>query len=304
MIEGNTIAFNNKGVQVFDVASVCTIDENYIHDNEIGVWIYNTQDSSISRNSIHDNEIGVWMETEAMYNSSSIRISANSIYENQRWLHSGLGIDLAPEGVNLNDLGDADVGPNGLLNFPVLGFAAVTADGDLRIVGSFDTGLGSKPYTIEFFANQVCDESGYGEGERFLGSSEVSTDFAGHATINTTFTQAAVPAGQFITATAIDKDGNTSEFSRCVEVLSGTILNADTAKGAATLETASTQGFAAGDFIRVNPGGENEEDNRIMGLGSIHLTTPLQFDHLTGEWVVNITRRLYLPMVMQKPATP
>jgi len=56
--------------------------------------------------------------------------------------------------------------------------------------------------------------------------------------------------------------------------------------GATVLEVASTAGFAAGDVIRMNPGGSNQEDNEIASLGSIVLSSPLQYPHEAGEPVV------------------
>jgi len=211
---------------------------------------------------------------------------------------SGLGIDLDPLGPNPNDIGDGDSGPNGLLNFPALFYAALTPGGDLRIGGNFDTSLGSKPYTIEFFANQVCDQSGYGEGERFLGSVELKTSLGGQVSIDTTFSQAGVSKDQFITATTIDQDGSTSEFSRCVQALPGTALSANASKGATTLNTNDTQGFVVGDYIHINPGGENQEDNQVSGFGSLLLVAPLKYAHTAGEPVVIITKRLYMPLVV------
>jgi len=132
-------------------------------------------------------------------------ISRNSIFSN-----GGLGIDLgAPQGVNTNDPGDADAGPNALMNFPVLS-SAHAAPGRLVVKGTIDT-PNPGTVTIEFFANPVptpgSDPSGHGEGAVFLGT--VRPNPQG------TFTVALPPvaAGTFITATATDANGNTSEFA-------------------------------------------------------------------------------------------
>ena len=52
-------------------------------------------------------------------------IRGNSIFSNGTSA-SNLGIDLGPDGVNPNDAKDADCGPNGLQNFPVITSALVT----------------------------------------------------------------------------------------------------------------------------------------------------------------------------------
>ena len=65
--------------------------------------------------------------------ASGIVITQNSIFGNGA--PTGLGIDLDPrgvdpndympaQGVTLNDPSDADAGPNGLLNFPVIEIGA------------------------------------------------------------------------------------------------------------------------------------------------------------------------------------
>jgi len=41
--------------------------------------------------------------------------------------------------------------------------------------------------------------------------------------------------------------------------------------------------FSVGDDIVINPGMPNEESNKVVGLGSIILASPLQFDHQAGE---------------------
>jgi hypothetical protein len=141
-------------------------------------------------------------------------ISGNSISDNGL-----LGIDLRAvgdqPGVTPNDDGDGDTGANGLQNFPVLDLAETTGS-ELRVVGS----LNSRPeraYRVEFFANAECDPSGHGEGERFLGAIDVSTDGAGDAPFDARVPAAGVPAGAFVTATATDTDARaTSEFSACI----------------------------------------------------------------------------------------
>lgn len=138
----------------------------------------------------------------------SMTITQNTIVSN-----GGLGIDLAPggvEGVTPNDPGDADTGPNGLQNFPVITAAHLTPQG-VRVVGRIDT-ASPATVTIEFFANRVPapggDPSGYGEGAEFLGSGQPTADGS------FSFDLPSVPPGTLISATATDAAGNTSEFAR------------------------------------------------------------------------------------------
>ena len=137
-------------------------------------------------------------------------VSRNSIHDN-----GGLGIDLDADGVSPNDAGDGDGGSNLLQNFPVLTSATITG-GVTRVAGT----LNSTPQTtfrVEFFSNGACDPSGFGEGARFLGSTDVTTDGAGNASF--AVTGLGDPgADRSVTATAIDPNGNTSEFSACETV--------------------------------------------------------------------------------------
>ena len=148
-------------------------------------------------------------------------VLANSISSN-----GGLGIDLrkhpgiaAGDGVTPNDVGDGDVGANHLQNFPVLA-ASLTGGGIVSVEGTLNS-TSSTTFRLEFFANSVADPSGFGEGETFLGSTDVTTDAVGDASFAVSLA-AAVPVGHLISATATDPDGNTSEFSGVVEAEPGT----------------------------------------------------------------------------------
>ncbi len=145
--------------------------------------------------------------------STSNTIRGNSIFGN-----AGLGIDLGGDGVTANDAGDSDSGPNQLQNFPVLA-AALTIDSEAtEVVGSFGS-LPNADYTIDFYANAAADPSGYGEGERYLGSKTVTTDGSGNASFSAIVGVSTL--GELVTATATAADGSTSEFAANVQVIRG-----------------------------------------------------------------------------------
>ena len=80
--------------------------------------------------------------------------------------------------------------------------------------------LDSRPsthYRIEFFANAFCDPSGFGEGQFFIGSTNVTTG-ANCSNQFAAWLPVSLPTGVVVTATATDSDGNTSEFSACRKV--------------------------------------------------------------------------------------
>jgi hypothetical protein len=123
-----------------------------------------------------------------------------------------------PAGWTLFDLGAAPphFGPNTFQNYPVLTSATSSAVGT-TVSGTLN-GQAKTTFRIEFFSNTVPDATGYGQGQTYLGFTNVPTDNTGNVTF--TFPLAAANlGGQWITATATDPNGNTSEFSAAVPIL-------------------------------------------------------------------------------------
>ncbi len=131
----------------------------------------------------------------------------NAILTNSIFSNVGLGIDLGSQGVTT---GISGFGPNNLQPFPTI-TSAFPSSGGTRVEGRFQ-GVAGTPVTVQFFGNTVADPSGFGQGRTFLGSTVVTTDASGSASIAITLPTALAP-GQFVTATATDPSGNTSEFS-------------------------------------------------------------------------------------------
>ncbi len=150
--------------------------------------------------------------------TTGVAILSNSIYANQ-----GLGIDLGDDGVTPNHPGGPIYGPNNYQNYPVL-TSAISSGGKLVIAGTLNSAA-STSYVVQFFANVTADPSGYGQGQTYLGEVTVTTDANGNATFTATF-KTSVPAGEFISATATDPIGDTSEFAQDVTVTSGTRASA------------------------------------------------------------------------------
>lgn len=123
------------------------------------------------------------------------RISRNSILSN-----GDFGIGLSTNIRNDNP-------------FPHL-VSATTGEGVVTIQGMVASSP-SSTYTVEFFSNSVPDPSGFGEGERFLGALEVTTDATGAAEFFAVLAADAL-VGHVASATATGPDGTTSEFSAVV----------------------------------------------------------------------------------------
>ena len=106
-------------------------------------------------------------------------ILGNSIFNNGRSNPgSFLGIDLvsgtqfpSDDGNTSNDFGDGDAGPNKLQNYPVL-TSFTTGGGSTTVTGTLNSrnnnGAG-KTYRIEFFTSPAASQTGFGEGQTFIG---------------------------------------------------------------------------------------------------------------------------------------
>ena len=136
-------------------------------------------------------------------------ILSNSIHDN-----AGLGIDLGDDGVTPNTPGGPHQGTNHLQNYPVL-TAADSSATSTTILGTLNSTPNST-FTLQFFANPAADPSGYGQGQTYLGQlTGVKTDASGNASF--TFVAPVAVAGEFLSATATDPDGNTSEFAKDIQ---------------------------------------------------------------------------------------
>src|SRR5262249_22681197 len=133
----------------------------------------------------------------------------NSIFANGN-LPGDMGIDLGANGVTTNDVGDFDTGANQLQNFPVLTVASNSASGTF-IGGTLDC-ASNQLFNIDFYSNSTPDPSGAGQGQVYLGSQLVGSDGFGNAGFNLVLPVVNL-IGLYITATATDTNGNTSEFS-------------------------------------------------------------------------------------------
>ena len=176
---------------------------------------------------------GIWVHNSGAINNA---ILGNSIFSN-----AGLGIDLEFDGdpncVEPNDNCDVDTGPNNLQNYPVL-TSAISGGGSIFIQGSLNSAA-STTFRVEFFDNVQCDPFGNGEGQTFIGFSDIPTDANCNATINVTL-PVTVQADHEVTATATDPNNNTSEFSASTIVQGTTPTPTPTVTGTPTATPTAT----------------------------------------------------------------
>ena len=147
---------------------------------------------------------GVGVDVDATAGTGN-EVRLNSIFSN-----SGLGIDLGGNGVTLNNSA-GHAGPNDYQNFPMI--SAVTSAGGVTTVTGTLSSTPDTTFAIDFYTLSSLNASGYGEGRYVLGSTSVTTNVSGNADFIFQFPTPATDA-RFVTATATDPGGNTSEFSQ------------------------------------------------------------------------------------------
>ena len=206
---GNVIAGNGLSGILVGTADLLTIQGNTIGrsdaPNARGILINGSSGNGLGVGGIsagQGNNIGFNTGAGvAATGSANAGIRGNSIHDN-----GGLGIDLGNNGATPNDPLDADPGANGLLNFPALNSAIISA-GSTQVSGTY-AGLADTALTIDFYSNTAN-----GEAETYLGSTTVTTDALGAAGFAATLP--AVPAGRTISATAnrVGSPLQTSEVS-------------------------------------------------------------------------------------------
>ncbi|MDB5846721.1 MAG: hypothetical protein JWP29_473 [Rhodoferax sp.] len=149
LIQGNTITSNSYGIQ-FKSSSSLQVNQNTMTGNTIS---------------------GHGIAGIAILTPNS---TGNAMYNNSIFGNGGLGIDLGPAGVSLNDAGDTDTGFNDLQNFPV--FKSIVGN---QVMFTLDTTANGNGYRIDFYNNPGgVDPSGYGEGQTFLGFCVVASPSA------------------------------------------------------------------------------------------------------------------------------
>ena len=220
--EGNVISGNQKdGISIGDPGASNTV----VQGNCIGLqangstplgnqWhnveILNTSGKNVVGGIEPGDGNRIAYSLMAGYDGIRIRdgCSGNLVRGNAIFANAGLGIDFGVDGPSVASL-ESDIGANRNQHAPALTAAAGRYLTVLR--GTLDSAP-NRSYTLDFYRNTQADPSGYGEGEDWIGAQTSVTDARGHATFVVTFTNRMAMNG-FITATATDGAGNTSEFS-------------------------------------------------------------------------------------------
>lgn len=235
----NVISGNRNGIEVGTNGDNGHYLNNYIGPNALGgsgignthngIWLFESAGANVGNENIeigtasapnkiaYNTRDGIMMTYAAgdPATTDGVTIRYNSIHDNgQR------GIDLDNDGVTPNDAFDGDAGSNELQNYPTFSSATdsttIGNPSQITLIGNLAS-TASQTFTVDFYHNPTCDSSGYGEGRTYIASTSVFVGAAGSGSFNQTYV-VDVPIGSFITATATDSDGNTSEFSQCEEL--------------------------------------------------------------------------------------
>ena len=195
-----------------------------------------------------------------------VTIRGNSIYDND-----GLGLDNGNQGVQPNDPGDADDGANDGQNFPLVSSVQhLGPQGAGTRVQGFLRSTPSTTFTLDFYGNDGCTArpQDFLEGRTWLGEAQVTTDGTGSTAFDVTLPTEIGPQ-DFVSATATDPNGSTSEFSQRLP-FSLFPTAGDAAGGAAV----SIQGTDFADGATVTFGGVAASNVVVQSATQITATTP------------------------------
>lgn len=215
--EGNIISGNDiHGIELRN-AHLCRVSGNKIGTDATGVLDLGNKQHGIviiaSTDTIGGTSdafanVVAFNRMAGIYDSTG---GQNLIRFNKTYGNGALGIDLFPRGIVANDSLDGDGGANFGQNFPILDSTSV-ASGTTHVFGRLDS-QPSSSYTIDFYYSTEADTAHFGEGRAHFASLGVTTDATGRAPFDLDV-GSLVPDHLFITATATDAGGSTSEFSQ------------------------------------------------------------------------------------------
>ena len=260
----NTATFNEKlgnagfGIQMEHTGGNMIIRNNYIGDNgsdglrlDTPVGISAVQNNVIGRlpNGVAAGNVGpgiqvlggddfdIALNSIANNMNDAIRIvngsAGVSVYLNVIYNNAGQGIDLGGDGDTANDVDDFDEGDNRLQNFPVIESVVLNENATPRTitiryhVNSADSiNASDYPLVVDFYWNST---DGSAQGRYFIDTDFSYTTPNMAKTVVYEFNSAAT--GGFLTATAYDLEGNSSEFSPYFEFGETDLIFADNFEG-------------------------------------------------------------------------
>ncbi len=210
MLARNGIGISVAGLPLGNGGDGVIVSGNAISVSVSGRFRYAPNVAAIANNA----GAGLFVDANALVDAGTISSAYNG----------GLAVDLAPPGVNPNDVGDIDSGPNEGLNAPVLDPVILNSSTGTSTVAGRLVAAPSSTYSLAFFYSDACDPSGFGGGQTpFPLNFNVTTDALGDAS----FTRQVdfLPANKFLTAinrvsaTTAASVVISSEFSNCRRIV-------------------------------------------------------------------------------------
>jgi hypothetical protein len=253
---GNVISANEQyGIRISGNGSAILVEGNNIGTDITGTnALGNVSDGVHIQDNANNNTIGGPAAKDgnliAFNGGAGVSIGdsavSNAVLTNSIVSNGDLGISLTGNG---NDNQPA----------PVL-TSAVSSSTKTVIAGTL-TASAYTTYQVQFFANVTADPSGFGEGQTYLGTQDVTTNGAGVASFQFS-AKPAVAAGEFISATATSPQDNTSGFAADVAVTSSS-STAAVQVGLST--TGAIQGVATDAVLgTLAPSDPNLEEDAIL----------------------------------------
>ena len=220
IVQGNYIGIDRSGR---DIANRTGIYFGFWGGN--GVIGYPVEEeipiNSNKANTIAFNaDAGIGFRDGQKISTVQITVRGNTIYENGE-----LGLDLGEDGVSSNDDDDSDIGPNMMLNYPVVSRAFYRPGSDeiaVEYTISSDDLFVSYPLTVDAY---IVDDSTSGEGKTYIGT-DTYTAMNVPDTLRVDASTVTWGPDDYVVLTTTDAVGNTSEFSPPVGPLESSVGSA------------------------------------------------------------------------------
>jgi len=223
LVSGNTnVGIENLGLETTIVGNFVGTDVSGTAPlpNFRGIILWNPGTAIIGGTGLSDPNTIAYNTREGIVVWSgaygAARISRNSIFGNGR-----IGIDLGGDGVTYNDAPfDDDIGPNGLQNFPTIVSAVLSEPDSLTVSYEFQSDFSGYQYEIEFFVSSTPDDTGFGEGQKFVASQTVYPILGYVSVTDLGLVSPSFKTGLWLTMTATNpfSSNETSEFSEAVQI--------------------------------------------------------------------------------------
>jgi titin len=210
LIEHNRVFGADDGIALLGAAATGNLVlQNYIGTDPAGDVLGNNQFGVLIDQSASNNEL---LKNVIAYNGSvGVReptgtgnlILTNSIFSN---------------GPNGSGPGGIDVAALGVTTFNLPQLSLVSSHGTLFVQVTI-SGTPNTTFMLQFFSNAVCDPTGFGQGQTYIGQHGITTNASGMGMVLIPLPPNAASLGM-VTATATNAVLGTSEFSNCLDLSS------------------------------------------------------------------------------------